>query len=76
MIFAAIDWAEQSHTLLVMDAEGTTLAKACLEHDHNGLRELDLTLTGHAKTPDQVAIAIELNEGLLLDWLLDKGYRV
>ncbi|NIA16521.1 MAG: transposase [Nitrospiraceae bacterium] len=76
MIFAAIDWAEQSHTLLVMDAEGTTLAKACLEHGHNGLSELDITLTEHIQSPQEVAIAIELNEGLLLDWLLDKGYRV
>lgn len=76
MIFAAIDWAEQSHTLLVMDTEGTTLAKARLEHDHNGLGELDVTLTEHAKTPEQVVVAIELNEGLLLDWLLAKGYRV
>jgi len=76
MIFAAIDWAEQSHTLLVMDAEGTTLAKASLEHGHNGLSELDVVLTGYAHHPEEVAVAIELNEGLLLDWLLDKGYRV
>ena len=76
MIFAAIDWAEQNHTLMVMDDQGTTLAKARLEHGHNGLLELDITLTQHGQTPQEVAVAIELNEGLLLDWLLDKGYRV
>lgn len=76
MMFAAIDWAEQSHTLLLMDADGTTLAKACLEHGFNGLSELDAILSEHVQRCEQVAVAIELNEGLLLDWLLDKGYQV
>ncbi|MFQ5353269.1 MAG: IS110 family transposase [Candidatus Binatia bacterium] len=78
MIFAAIDWAEQTHTLVVLDAEGGTLERARIEHSHLGLVELDRLLQKHADSPEDVAVAIELNEGLLLDWLLDKdkGYRV
>ena len=33
-------------------------------------------LRAHAKRPADVAVAIELNEGLLLDWLLHQRYRV
>ncbi len=76
MIFAAIDWAEQNHTLLIMDAQGTTLAKTRIEHSYNGLCELEFALQEHAKVPTEIAIAIELNAGLLLDWLLSKEYRV
>ena len=76
MIFAAIDWAEQNHVILVMDAEGTTLDKARIEHGHSGFRELDLILRKHAKDPQEVMVALELNEGLLLDWLLAGRYQV
>jgi len=76
MIFAAIDWAEQSHTLVVMDAEGKTLAKTRIDHSESGFADLGLTLRDHAKDPQEVAVAIELTEGLLLDWLLRKGYQV
>lgn len=76
MIFAAIDWAEKNHMLLVMDAEGKTLAKARFEHSQVGLMELRAILRDHAKRSTNVAVAIELNEGLLLDWLLHQGYGV
>ena len=72
MIFVAIDWAEQSHMLVVLDAEGTTLAKARIDHSRPGFNDLDLVLREHAKHPHDVAVAIELNEGPLLDWLLGK----
>ena len=76
MIFAAIDWAEQNHMLLVMDTEGKTLAKARFDHSHPGLLELRGILRTYARRPADVAVAIELNEGLLLDLLLHQGYRV
>jgi len=76
MIFAAIDWAEQSHMLVVLDAEGRTLDKARISHDRMGLGELDRMLLGHGISTGEIPIAIELNEGVLVDWLLCQGYRV
>lgn len=76
MIFAAIDWAEQSHMLVVMDAEGKTLAKTRFDYSQPGLMDLKSILRVHAERPAAVAVAIELNEGLLMDWLLHQGYRV
>lgn len=59
-----------------MDAEGKTLARTRVEHSESGFANLGLTLRAHAQDPHEVAAAIELNEGLLLDWLLRQGYQV
>lgn len=75
MIFAAIDWAEQSHQLLILDTDGKQLESRKVEHHHNGLYELDELLTRHARA-EEVCVAIELHAGLLLDWLLQREYRV
>jgi len=76
MIFAAIDWAEQDHCLVVLDPQGNTLERCRFEHSHNGFSELDLILAEHVESPQDVYMAIELTENILLDWLLDKGYRL
>jgi transposase len=76
MVFAAIDWAEQSHMLVVLDAEGKTLDKVRINHDRTGFGELDGVLLRHGIAVTEIPVAIELNDGLLLDWLLRRGYRV
>ncbi len=76
MIFAAIDWAEQSHMLMVLDAEGKTVDKLRIDHDRTGFRELDRILLRHGIPAAEIPIAIELNDGVLVDWLLSQGYRV
>lgn len=73
MIFAAIDWAEQSHMLVVLDAEGKTVDKARIGHDRTGLGGLGRMLLGHGIPAAEVSIAVELNEGVLVDWLLWRG---
>jgi len=75
MIFAALDWAEQSHCLVILDADGQQLACKKVEHGHNGLGELDLLLHEHAPR-EEVYIAVELHDGLLIDWLVRQPYRV
>ena len=75
MIFAGIDWAEQSHHLLILDADGRQLESQRIDHHYNGLHKLDALLMRRAE-PEDVCVAIELHAGLLLDWLLQRGYRV
>ena len=75
MVFAAIDWAEQSHHLLILDADGNSLENRKVQHHHNGLCELDALLTRHAKG-EEVCVAIELHAGLLMDWLLQRNYQL
>lgn len=75
MIFAAIDWGEQWHHLVILDADGVQLESRKFEHHHNGLHELDAILTRHAK-PEEVHLAVELHAGVLVDWLLQRSYRL
>lgn len=75
MIFAAIDWAEQYHRLVLLDEHGSILEKASVSHDHSGLAQLDWLLT-HGRKRDQVHVAIELHDSLLLDRLLNLGVKV
>lgn len=75
MIFAGIDWSEQFHCLVVLDAEGQQLACRKVEHGCGGLDELDVLL-GQYAVPQDTAVAVELHDGLLLDWLVQHGYAV
>ena len=75
MIFAAIDWAEQSHHLLILDADGRQLESQRIDHHYNGFHKLDALLMRHAE-PGDVCVAIELHAGVLVDWLLQRPYHV
>lgn len=75
MIFAAIDWAEQRHRVILMDDQGTVLERTSVTHDQPGLSHLDWLLT-HGRDPAMVHVAIELHDSLLLDRLLRLGIQV
>jgi transposase len=76
VIFAAIDWAEQQHMLVVLDADGRTLEKTRVPHTAPGFGALGAILSQHASSPGDVAVAMEWNEGPLVDWLFRQDYRV
>ncbi len=75
MIFAAIDWAEQSHFVILLDEHGEVLKRTRVRHESYELAHLEHLLTqGHAS--EEVHVVIELHNSLLLDRLLRLGVRV
>lgn len=75
MVFAAIDWAEESHLVIVLNEEGEILERTRIQHEAWDLAHLESLLTLRHPGPE-VHVAIELHDGLLLDRLLRLGVRV
>jgi len=75
MIFAAIDWAEQKHAVILLDEQGAVLEREWISHEQTALIHLDWMLTHRCDLQD-VHVAIELHDSLLLDRLLRLGVKV
>jgi len=76
MICVGIDWARNTHQVLVLDKAGCELLSMRVDHDAAALQQLATRLRGLQKQPSQVRVCIEHHNGALLDWLLEQGYAV
>ena len=76
MIFVGIDWARNTHQVVVLDKEGCELLSMRVEHDPSALEELATGLRQLQNEPSQVRVCIEHHNGALLHWLLEQGYAV
>src|SRR5438045_5232252 len=70
--YAGIDWASQTHDVLVADQTGEELLSATYAHDEKGVTALCRMLV----RLEVVLVAIERPDGLLVERLLDAGLRV
>lgn len=75
-MFVGIDWAEDHHDVVVMDAEGTVVGRARVAESVEGLAGLHQLIGEHASDPEAVVIGIELDHGLLVEALVATGYDV
>ena len=75
-IFVGIDWAEAHHDVCLLDPEGRVLATRRVAEGINGVALLHALIGEHAERPDQVAVGIETDRGLLVTALVAAGYRV
>ena len=73
MLFAGIDWSDQSLEYHLRRADGQVLAEGHVRPDVGGLAELGLALEAHAP-PAEIGIAIETTHGAWVQALLDRGY--
>lgn len=71
--WAGIDWGDQSHCLVIVDAEGKALTCRAIAHSAEGLEELVAVLRGYGPI---AGVAIEKKRHLLIDKLLEAGFRV
>jgi transposase len=71
-VVAGVDWAKDTHEVLVADADGERLWAATITHDEPGLAKLCQALV----TLGVQRVAIERPDGLLIDRLLDAGLRI
>lgn len=72
-VFAGIDWGGTYHQVCVLAGDGTVRVKRRVRHDVDGLRELDAVL---ATAGENVRVAIERGEGLLVEHLQAGGHEV
>lgn len=75
MLFAGIDWSDQSLEFHLRTADGRVLAQGHVAPDVAGLAELYLALEAHAP-PADIGLAIEAAQGAWVQALLDRGYRL
>jgi transposase len=69
---AGVDWAKDSHDVLVADADGQQLWSETIPHTEAGIEKLCRTLLALNVT----RVAIERPDGLLIERLLDAGLSV
>ena len=71
------DWATQSHRVVLLDAEGRPISEREFAHGGTGLRELlDWLLQKTGAAPKQIAVAIEMPHGPVVEMLLEHGLAV
>jgi transposase len=78
MWYAGIDWADDHHDAVVIDAAGHIVRTLRVDHTAAGLAALTAALmqiTG-PDAKEQLACIIETNHGLLIAALLDAGFPV
>jgi transposase len=78
MWFAGIDWADDHHDVVVIDADGHPVGTRRVPHTPAGLNDLTdfLLFSSGAGRKEEVACIIETNHGLLIAALLAAGYPV
>jgi transposase len=69
---AGVDWAKDTHEVLIADADGERLWAATVTHDQAGLSKLCSAMRSFKVQ----RVAIERPDGLLVDRLLDAGLTV
>ncbi|HEV2157085.1 IS110 family transposase [Bradyrhizobium sp.] len=75
--FVGIDWATQSHCVCLLDAEGRRVGEREFAHGGAGLTELRNWLLEKTRAvPGQIAVAIEMPHGPVVEMLLEHGFVV
>ncbi len=75
--FVGIDWATQSHCVYLLDAEGRDVGEREFAHGGAGLTELrDWLLEKTKAAPGQIAVAIEMPHGPVVEMLLEHRFVV
>lgn len=75
--FVGIDWATESHEVCVLDRERNVIDGKTIEHCGSGIAQLVerlLKLSGHE--PAQIAVAIEMPRGALVETLVERRFAV
>ncbi|MFE6365857.1 IS110 family transposase [Streptomyces sp. NPDC057806] len=73
-IFCGIDWASDHHDIVLVDADGTLVARARITDDVAGLQQLLGLLAEHGDTAEtRMPVAIETCRGLLVACLRATG---
>jgi transposase len=75
-LYIGIDWATQTHQICVMDAHGTIAREHVVQHTGDSIREFLRWLEAFTSEPGNVAVAIEVPRGPVVEAFLERGYAV
>jgi transposase len=78
MLYTGVDWADQKHDAQALDETGKKLGAIRVPHTAEGLAKLDTWLSSMLDSSDkeQMACIVETNHGLLITFLLERGWPV
>jgi transposase len=76
-LFVGIDWASELHRVCVVNPNGDVVDQKWIEHSGQSLSELVAWLRRKTTAnPAQIAIAIELPRGPVVETLMEQGFAV
>ena len=75
MLYVGLDWASEIHDLTIIDDTATIVDRWAFAHDEAGITAAVARLAGHGD-PDDLPVAIEASNGLLVERLLAAGHPV
>ena len=70
--YAGFDWAREHHAVVMVDRQGRIVKQLVFEHSAEGWKKFSEETAGF----EQLAVAIETNQGPAVDQLLQRGYTV
>jgi transposase len=76
--FVGVDWASQTHHVVLTDARGGKVAERGFDHGGEGLAEMATWICRHAggAEPAAIGIAIEVPHGPVVEGLMERGFPV
>jgi transposase len=75
MIYTGIDWSDKSHWLCILYEAGDELDSFQISHGQDGFETAHSRIAKHAN-PEDVRVAIETKDSLLVDFLCELGYTL
>jgi len=75
--FTGIDWGSQRHRVCLLNREGILMEERWIDHSGSSLADLVSWLrTQTAVSPGEIAVAIEIPRGSIVETLLEQGFAV
>jgi transposase len=75
-LFVGIDWATESHQVLIQDDQGKVLGERQVRHSAAGLAELCDWLLSFGRPVSEVHVGIETPHGAVVETLLERSFPV
>lgn len=69
-VYAGVDWGDEEHDVVALDASGKVVAEFVVAHSGQGLTELADRLIKLAGDPRSLAVGIEVSYGAIVDTLM------
>lgn len=75
--FVGVDWASQTHHVVLIDARGRKIAERGFPHGGEGMAEMMAWIGKHTgAAPAKVPVAIEVPHGPVVEGLMERGFPV
>ena len=76
--YAGVDWASESHHVVLTDGDGRTIGERVFKHSGEGLAEMAAWLMARSGAAEgsQIRVAIEVPHGPVVATLIERGFKV